>query len=61
MSIWLELVEATEIHEMWDRRLLALKAMYPTERPCFVDRDGDWCLRDFLNYTDKMMGGSHDR
>lgn len=52
----LDMAKARDVHDMWERRLRALQAMYARERPCFVDRDGEWCLRDFLDYASEAMG-----
>lgn len=54
--IMLEIAEADDEHQKWLRRCSALKQMYPPERPCFVDQDGDWCLRDFIDYAAQAMG-----
>lgn len=54
--IMLEMAAADEAHQMWERRWRALGQMYAPARPCFVDRDGDWCLRDFLDYAGQACG-----
>jgi hypothetical protein len=54
--IMLQIAAADEAHQMWERRWRALGQMYAPQRPCFVDRDGDWCLRDFLDYAGQACG-----
>jgi hypothetical protein len=55
MSIMLEIAEASAEQEMWERRYRALCQMYAIDR-CFVDRDGEWGLRDFLSYAASVCG-----
>jgi hypothetical protein len=53
--IMLQIAAATEEQAMWERRWLALQQMYARER-CFVDRDGHWGLRCFLDYVGQICG-----
>jgi len=55
MPILLEIAAAEDEHVMWERRWAALKQMYARER-CFVDRDGEWGLRCFLDYVGSACG-----
>lgn len=57
--ILLVMSEADSAHWKWARRWAALRRMYPVERPCFADRDGDWCLRDFIEYAGEACGFKH--
>lgn len=59
-SILLEMAEASDEHKKWERRWRALGQMYAREKPCFVDSDGDWCLRDFLDYAGAICGFGGD-
>jgi hypothetical protein len=58
--ILLEMAEASDEHKKWERRWRALGQMYAREKPCFVDSDGDWCLRDFLDYAGAICGFGGD-
>lgn len=55
-SIILQVAAADDEQQMWERRWRALGQMYAPVRPCFVDRNGEWCLRDFLDYAGKVCG-----
>ncbi len=59
MAILLEIAAASDAHTMWERRLNELCRMYERQ-PCFVDRDGKWGLRDFLDYAREAMGCVRD-
>lgn len=56
LPIMLQMAKASDDHFMWQRRFNALRQMYPCEHPCFVDRDGDWCLRDAIDYAIAACG-----
>lgn len=59
MAILLEIAAASDAHAMWERRLNELCRMHERQ-PCFVDRDGKWGLRDFLDYAREAMGCARD-
>jgi hypothetical protein len=54
-AIHLEIAKADREHEKWERRFGALCQMYAVDRR-FVDRDGQWGLRDFLDYAGQVCG-----
>lgn len=60
-TIMLQMAAADAEHQKWEGRWKALIQMYPRERPCFVDRDGDWCLRDALEYLGEVSGFAHQQ
>lgn len=53
--IMLEMAAADEAQQMWERRYRALIQMYERQ-DCFVDRDGKWGLRSFLDYAGEICG-----
>lgn len=53
--IMLDIAAASETDEMWKRRWLALCQKYERD-PCFVDSNGKWGLRDFLDYAAEVCG-----
>ena len=54
--IMLQIAHADNIHQKWERRWSALVRMYAAKLPGFVDRDGEWCERELLDYMGYACG-----